>query len=797
MNHPENQHYGKGKSGDTELAMNGFQFNLGQIENRHAGKQRKVPLYYRLLFSLAIMGLFIEWLLPLYRSALLEDTSKMLQVLMVLAAVLLLWGIFQIPGWLLLSIQFLITVSAWLYLCSGGEGIGWLGIYADEIPNDLILLLSGHVSQLSEISRLLILIVGWGLLVSSVQQLALFRGSTVLFTAVTIIYLLILDMGFDVNTTMDIVISMGLIFWMHAMSGLLRLQEREGVTALPYARWGGLTLATAIVVMATAWFGGQLLGARPTSELTLQSTFQKLQTWASGHLPEEKASNASGTTGYSSNDGELGAPLSRNTEPVFTAITSERTYWRGESIAYYDGRRWIRGGEEFMPLNLSGIPKNPSLMLSDETRKRTLQQRIQFATPSSGGIPLFNAGIITDVESVELLGGSKLGYVLSNIDRESFRLPDSIGSARIIEYSVESLLPESDPVLLRGLSSNDPQEVIGKYLQLPDLLPVRVRDLAEMLTASSGNRYDSVTAIKDYLQHGYSYTLNTTVPPSGSDFVDHFLFETKQGYCVHFATAMTVLLRSAGIPARYVQGFGPGTLQDDTMPAKYLVTQGDAHAWVEVYFAGAGWVPFDPTPGPALAAGFAAPALPATASLAPQAARSAGLPALPMAGGTSAAPLAAAALLPAAAWRWRRSLALLLAARSASSMSRERQLRAASLAWHGLAERYGPPPPGVTGREYVDSLQIYDAGLSEAVRQFVRQWETLAYAPATSAIVAAELVNEMPTMSVTSRMSARSMISAIPAMSAAPASPAEISELTTHDASAFIRECLIITFRLT
>lgn len=236
-----------------------------------------------------------------------------------------------------------------------------------------------------------------------------------------------------------------------------------------------------------------------------------------------------------------------------------------------------------MPLNLSGIPKNPSLMLSGETRKRTLQQRIQFATPSSGGIPLFNAGIITDVESVELLGGSKLGYVLSNIDRESFRLPDSIGSARITEYSVESLLPESDPVLLRGLSSSDPQDIMGKYLQLPDLLPVRVRDLAEMLTASSGNRYDSVTAIKDYLQHGYSYTLNTTVPPSGSDFVDHFLFETKQGYCVHFATAMTVLLRSAGIPARYVQGFGPGTLQDDTMPAKYLVTQGDAHAWVEVF----------------------------------------------------------------------------------------------------------------------------------------------------------------------------------------------------------------------
>lgn len=793
MNRPENQRYVKGTPGDTELSMNGFQFNLRQMENSHAGKQRKVPLYYRLLFSLAIMGLFVEWLLPLYRSALLDDTAKMLQVLMTLAAVLLLWGIFQIPGWLLLSIQFLIIVSAWFYLCSGGAGIGWLGIYAEEIPNDIILLLSGHVSQLSEISRLLILIVGWGLLVSSVQQLALFRGSTVLFTTVTIIYLLVLDMGFGVNTTMDIVISMGLIFWMQEMSGLLRLRERGGVNSLPYARWGALTLAAAIVVMATAWFGGQLLGARPASELTLQSAFQNLQTWASGHLSEDEASVSSGTTGYSSNDGELGAPLSRSTEPVFTAITSERTYWRGESIAYYDGRRWIRGGEEFAPFNLSGFPKNPPSTISGDKGKRVLQQQIQFVTPSSGGIPLFNAGIITDVESVQLTNGSRLGYVLANMDRESYRLPDSIGSARITEYIVKSLLPESDPVLLRGLSSDDPQEIKGKYLQLPDLLPVRVRELAEKLTTSSGNRYDSVTAIKDYLQNGYSYTLNTTVPPSGSDFVDHFLFEEKQGYCVHFATAMTVLLRSAGIPARYVQGYGPGTLQDDTMPAKYLVTQGDAHAWVEVYFAGAGWVPFDPTPGPALAAGFAAPALPAA---------SAGLPALPLAGGTSPAPLAAAALLPAAAWRWRRSLALLLAARSASSMSRERQLRAASLAWHGLAERFGPPPPGVTGREYVDSLRIYDAGLSEAVRQFVRQWETLAYAPAPSAFVATDSENEIPAspiMSAMSAMFANPVTSAIPATSAAPASPVENfdSGHATSDAAAFIRECLIITFRLT
>ncbi|MEK3771641.1 transglutaminase domain-containing protein [Paenibacillus sp. FSL R5-0887] len=779
MNHPENQRYGKRIPGDTSFAMNEHsgkepkQLHLEKLENSHAGKQRKIPLYYRMLFSLAILGLFLEWLLPLYRTTSLEDTARLLQILMISAAVLLMWGILQIPGWLLLSIQCLMIGTAWLYLCSEGVGTGWLGIYAVEIPNDLILLFSGHVSQLSEISRLLILIVGWGLLVSSVQQLALFRGSTLLFTAVTLIYLLVLDIGFGVNTTTDVVISVGLIVWMQAMSGLLRLRERVGSIHLPYARWGVLALAAAIFVMMTAWFGGQVYEVRPPNQTTLQSTFEKLQEWASGHMPEDNEAIPAGTTGYSTNDGELGAPLSRNTEPVFTALTSQRTYWRGESIAYYDGRRWIRGGEEFTPLNLSSLPQIPATVTTTNGG-RTLQQRIQFAIPSSGGIPVFNAGTITDVETVQLSNGSQLGYVLANKDRDTFRLPDSVGSTRITEYIVDSILPESNPVLLRGLGDADPQEIKNKYLQLPDLLPERVKALAEKLTASSGNRYDSATAIRDYLQNGYSYTLDTMVPPAGADFVDHFLFETKQGYCVHFATAMTVLLRSTGIPARYVQGYGPGTQQEEAMPAKYLVTQGDAHAWVEVYFAGAGWVPFDPTPGPALAAGFPAPARPAAAAIAPQATRSAELPALPLVGGPFSAPLAAAALLPAAAWRWRRSLALLLAARRGSSLSRERQLRAASLAWHGLAERFGPPPPGVTGREYVDSLRIYDAGLDVAVRQFVRQWETLAYAPASAS---------------TAVISARdNPVDSAPALGGEPAA---------SDAAAFIRECLLITFRLT
>ncbi|ULO06951.1 transglutaminase domain-containing protein [Paenibacillus sp. 19GGS1-52] len=751
MGYPGNQLYG------SRIQSAGEMQSSLPIENSPVGKQGESPLYYRLLFSLPIMGLFIQWLLPLYRSTSQADTAQLLVTLIISALVLLLWGMFQLPAWLLLSNQILIITLTWFYICAAKEGIGWVNSYLAGITNDAISLLSGQVSQLSGDSRQLILIVGWGLLVCSVQQLALYRGSTLLFTVLTMVYLLVLDMGFGLNTTMNIIISLGLIVWMQAMSRLLHLRERTHSNRIPYARWGGLALSAAVAVTTTAWLGEQLYGSRPVAPISLQSAFSSLQEWTSGHLPERVEGLQTGTTGYSSDGGELGVPLSRSTEPVFTAVSSVPTYWRGESMAYYDGRRWIKAAEEYIPLNLSSLLMKGTSVEGIEG-ERTLVQRIQFVVPSSGGLPLFNAGTIKDVLAVQLADGSRLGYVLANKGEESFRLPDLTGSARVTEYTVKALLPESNPAVLRTLNGYDPQAITSEYLELPASLPRRIASLAEQLTAPAENRYDASVAVRDYLRSRYSYTLNTLIPPSGTDFVDNFLFDTRQGYCVHFATAMTILLRSAGIPARYVQGYGPGTLEAGSEPQRYAVTQGDAHAWVEVYFAGAGWVPFDPTPGAGGASGFAPPALPAAASAAPPsatppAARArGGLPALPQAGGAATAPLAAALLLPAAAWRWRRSLALLLAAHSSRAGSRERQLRAASLAWHGLAARYGPPPPGATGREYVASLPIEDAGLHAAVRQFVRRYEALAYSKGRVAAVS--------------------------------------------DPAAFMRECLAITFRL-
>jgi transglutaminase-like putative cysteine protease len=109
------------------------------------------------------------------------------------------------------------------------------------------------------------------------------------------------------------------------------------------------------------------------------------------------------------------------------------------------------------------------------------------------------------------------------------------------------------------------EALIAQYTQLPAALPERVRELSAQLWAESdGDVLTYVQRVEDYLERNYPYSLESQVPGAGQDFVDHFLFEQREGYCVHFATAMTVLLRVQGIPARYVKGFAPGERVDSS-----------------------------------------------------------------------------------------------------------------------------------------------------------------------------------------------------------------------------------------
>ena len=135
-----------------------------------------------------------------------------------------------------------------------------------------------------------------------------------------------------------------------------------------------------------------------------------------------------------------------------------------------------------------------------------------------------------------------------------------------------------------------------RYLQLPDSLPDRVRDLAVEVAGDTDVPYVAAFQIERYLRTNYPFTLRVDDPPPRRDAIDFFLFETRRGYFDHHASAMAVLLRAVGIPARVAVGFSIDDSAFDEESNTYVLTEEDSWAWPEVYFPGLGWVEFNPTP---------------------------------------------------------------------------------------------------------------------------------------------------------------------------------------------------------
>ncbi len=162
-------------------------------------------------------------------------------------------------------------------------------------------------------------------------------------------------------------------------------------------------------------------------------------------------------------------------------------------------------------------------------------------------------------------------------------------------YSVIGLQSVASPDDLRGAGEEYPAYVTARYLQLPESVTERTRQVAADVTADAATPYDKAVAIEGFLRETYPYEEKIASPPGSRDVVDWFLFDEQQGYCEYFASAMIVLLRAEGIPARMVTGFSPASW--DIAEQGYLYRERQAHAWVEVFFPGYGWVPFEPTPG--------------------------------------------------------------------------------------------------------------------------------------------------------------------------------------------------------
>jgi len=340
-----------------------------------------------------------------------------------------------------------------------------------------------------------------------------------------------------------------------------------------------------LLVVALAWLTPAIpMDARSRALDTLRTGWYDIEErW--GRLFTTLHYRSTPSADFSGQELTLGGPRQLGDAPVMEITSLEGIhYWREVALDYYTGRRWINSdevvvqfGSDYPPLAIARyqaqIPRNHTVTVlqPDMTVLAMAGQPTWVSIPARARV-----SFIQD----QLAEG--ISYARS-------RLPLRIGD----HYTVATLLGNASIEQLQQSEAIYPEWIRQRYLQLPDTLPERVRFLAETITDRASNAYDKATAVEDYLRHTITYNEQIDPPPAEYDAVDYVLFEKREGYCDYYASAMVVMLRAVGIPARLAAGYAQGEHRVETNT--FLVRQKDAHAWPEVFFPEYGWVIFEPT----------------------------------------------------------------------------------------------------------------------------------------------------------------------------------------------------------
>lgn len=259
----------------------------------------------------------------------------------------------------------------------------------------------------------------------------------------------------------------------------------------------------------------------------------------------------------------------------------EGIYWRGVALGQFSGRGWRQPTAARTRLvATSGNFILPATAREGRRPRRLLRYQVLLSSISTD--VLFAAA-----QPIEVAG--RFPAIALDESRSLHRTRKTAGP---VEYTVTSNVGLPAREELRRDDRTAPAEIRAAYLSTPPLDP-RIAALARRVTESQPDNYDRALAIQNYLRSHFGYTLNPKlIQPS--DPVGSFLFVSRKGYCIYFASAMALMLRTLGIPARVVNGFKTG--EYNPVAGDFIVRARDAHSWVEAYFTGYGWIPFDPTP---------------------------------------------------------------------------------------------------------------------------------------------------------------------------------------------------------
>jgi transglutaminase-like putative cysteine protease len=407
---------------------------------------------------------------------------------------------------------------------------------------------------------------------------------------------------------------------------LLLVAYGMGTTQLGLGAWA--LRGAALLVVIAAWLWLPRLRPRDTRRaaiavigcgllaVPLAAGFDREAPWID-YRSWNWFERAQAGTGFQWNHSYGPITWSRSGLTLLAVKSREPHYWKAETLDRFDGVRWIhsesplkRGdGSDDIPQ-----PPNPRWVEHVSFTIRRLRSPVvvgvgtTFKVTGSGKVtadqpdgtirvldsPLEEGdnysvdAYVPDPTAAEMRAAPP-GYPFHMVQYTAFDLPRAGDSGRR-EASAADLAAAPSP---RTITAEFPGEPLpaDQVQRVRDSPYGRTYELARRLGQGQPTTYDRVKAIQSYLQRGFEYSER---PPVRRYPLASFLFDDRIGYCQQFSGAMALMLRMNGIPARVAGGFTPGNF--DHQAKEYVVRDLDAHSWVEVWFAGIGWVPFDPTP---------------------------------------------------------------------------------------------------------------------------------------------------------------------------------------------------------
>jgi transglutaminase superfamily protein/transglutaminase TgpA-like protein len=290
-----------------------------------------------------------------------------------------------------------------------------------------------------------------------------------------------------------------------------------------------------------------------------------------------------------------------NHEVVLTVQSGDESQYL-EFLNYdtYTGRGWTNSPTGMQMLKANQVFAEASALT------HPLQQKITIVNPPGEQRPyiLGASQIVSTSMPATLVGSQATNTVIAWLTQSGI-----LGAG--MTYNVTSLVSSADEATLRSVpmpgstvqlppdfpgpippTVYDPN-VVNVYTQLPLGLDSKIAALAKQITANAPTMYDKVVALETYLRTNYTYSVDIQLPP-GQEGVSWFLFHSgNKGFCNYFASAMTVMARSLGIPARVAVGYSSGA--NDPKHHLHVIHGTDAHSWTQIYFAGYGWINFEPS----------------------------------------------------------------------------------------------------------------------------------------------------------------------------------------------------------